>query len=286
MLRKNLPYTYKGFSTNFIMNPPGKTYLVDKPKIKKKGDVNHLFRLLTIRGFFEHYLGFDPYKDITVDDWLSFPQQALIEVTAGEIFHDDLDFKSIRKKFEYYPRDVWLYLMRIQWGKISDELSYQGRTGEEGDEIGATIVATRTIHKIMFLCFLIEKKYVPYAKWFGKSFDRLNCSRRLKPIILKTIHCDDWKRRQKKIARAYQILAEMHHDLHITDPLSTKIIDFHGRGYPVIDVGQYIHEIEENIKDERLRNMQYPLGAVDQFIDHARINQMNYVYTKLKDLFK
>ncbi len=59
-----------------------------------------------------------------------------------------------------------------------------------------------------------------------------------------------------------------------------------GRGYPVIDVLPYIHAIEDSLKTKTLKNMKYPLGAVDQFIDHARIGQLNEVYTELKEILK
>jgi hypothetical protein len=37
--------------------------------------------------------------------------QRLCAMTAGAVFHDDLDLKQVRRRLAYYPRDLWLYLM-------------------------------------------------------------------------------------------------------------------------------------------------------------------------------
>jgi hypothetical protein len=284
MLRKNLPYSYKGFPTNFV---EGDRYLKHKPKLIRKGEVNHLFNFWTIPSFFDHYLGFNIHKKPMVRDWLTFPQQALIEVTSGKLFRDDLGLDKVRGQFTYYPDDVWKYMMRVQWGKLIDELQMQARTGEEGDEVGSVIVAARTVHKVIFLCFLLERTYAPYSKWYGSAFrTRLRSAKKMYPLLLSILREKNWPKRQKLIAKAYQMLGVMHNNLHITRPLSTELTDFFGRGYSVIDVWEYVHEIEKVIEDPKLARMKYPLGAVDQFIDHARINQLDYVFLDLKNVIK
>src|SRR5206468_4942073 len=142
---------------------------------------------------------------------------------------------KLRKKFEYYPDEVWKYLMRIQWGKIVDELSFQARSGKAGDEIGSYILATRTVDKIITLAFLMEKKYVPYSKWYGTAFKKLKISKRLVPLIHKIMKEQDWYKRQVYISKAYQQLADVHNKLKITKQINPKVEDFYGRGYPVVD---------------------------------------------------
>ena len=39
------------------------------------------------------------------------------------------------------------------------------------------IVTARMAEKLMRLCFLIERRYAPYSKWFGAAFSRLTTSR-------------------------------------------------------------------------------------------------------------
>ncbi|MEK7511164.1 MAG: DUF4037 domain-containing protein [Patescibacteria group bacterium] len=284
LLRKRLPTTYKGFSTNFV---DGDYYLKHQPKIRKRGPVNHLFEFWTIRSYFQHYLGFDFTKTPSFKDWLLFPQQALIEVTAGHLYRDDLGVQKHRDRFNWYPDDIWKYMLRTQWGKISDELQSPARTGEEGDEVGSMVIAARNIQKIMFMCFLLERRYAPYGKWFGTAFQKwLRCSSDMYPQLLAILHEKNWKKRQQLLTKAYHTLGDMHNALNITRPVAAAVGDFHGRGYKALKVEDYIFALEEAIKNKELRNMHYPLGAIDQFIDHARINHMDYVYTQLKDVIR
>ncbi len=285
MLKRHLPYEYKGFSTNF---EDGDKYNKDKPVLKKSGQVKHLCRFWTIQSFFKHYLGYDILaKPVpSYQDWLLFPQQALIEITAGKLFHDDLGIQKIRDQFAYYPDTLWKYMMRVQWGKILDELQTQARTGEAKDEIGSRIVSSRMVQKVMFLCFLIERTYVPYSKWFGSAFSKLKCAKVMQPLLLRITRERSWEKRQELLAKAYQELGRMHNKLKITKPVSTRIVDFFGRGYPIIDTWKYVEALEKAIPNAHLRDMEYPLGSVDQFIDHARLNQLNYFYTDLKDVIK
>lgn len=284
MLKNYLPHTYKGYSTSFVNG--SNQYLESVPDEEQHGEVKHLFEFWTPRSFFIHYMGFDIQKEPSYRDWLLFPQQSLFEVTGGALFHDQLEVQKLRDTFEYYPDDIWKYMLRVQWGKILDELQMQARNGEEGDEVGAMVVTARTVQKIMMLCFLMERKYAPYSKWFGTAFQRLKCAEKMYPLILEILHTKDWQKRQKLLAHAYQKLGKIHNKLGITKPLTTELIDFFGRGYEIIDLWEYVREIEKVIENEQLRNMKYPLGSVDQFIDHARINHMDYFYTELKEVIR
>lgn len=283
MLRTHLPYSYQGFSTNF---KEGDRYRKDIPEFIDSGEVHHLFEFWTARSFFIHYLGFDIEKKPTYRDWLLFPQQALLEVTTGELFHDELSVQKYRDQFAYFPDDIWIYMMRIQWGKILDEMQTQARSGEVHDEVGALVVTARTVHKIMMLCFLLERTYAPYSKWFGSMFKRLDKGQELYPLLLQLLRSSDWRERQELLAKTYQKLGEMHNKLDVTEPLSTELMDFFGRGHPVINLWEYVEKIGAAVKNEKLRNMKYTLGSVDQFIDHARINHMDYFYTELKEVIR
>ncbi|MDB5189474.1 MAG: hypothetical protein JWL82_431 [Parcubacteria group bacterium] len=281
MLRTKLPTSFKGYPTHFV---EGDRYRKHQPKLKKRGPVNHLFSFFTTRSYFQHYLGFDIDRKPTIRDWLLFPQQALIEITGGQLFRDDLTIQEVRDRFAYYPDDIWKYMMQSQWAKIIDEFQMQARTGEEGDDLGSRISTARTLHNIMFMCFLIERKYVPYAKWRGKAFvEWLKCGKELYPRLMKILDEPKWKKRQEMLAEVYQILGNMHNDLRIMEPMPTKIIEYFGRGYPVIDAWKIFFGFEKAIRNPKLLSMKYPIGSVDQFIDHVRINHMDYVYWELKD---
>ena len=57
------------------------------------------------------------------------------------------------------------------------------RAGQAGDELGSSLIGARLVHNIMNLCFLQEKQYAPYPKWFGTAFGRLACAPELLPLL-------------------------------------------------------------------------------------------------------
>lgn len=285
MFRKRLPYGFKGFPTNFT--PSKHRYIIKPMKSVSRGAVNHMIQFFTIRAFFEHFLGFNPYRKIFQKDWLTFPQQSLLEVTGGEVFYDGLaELIKIRGKFAFYPHNVWLYLLRSQWAKIADEISFQARSGEEGDELGSQILASRMAENIMRMAFLMEKKYAPYSKWFGAAFLRLKSSEELTPFLMTALNSIDWRERQECLGGALQALGRMHNKLRITSPQPTKLEDFYGRGYTVLDVGRYITAIDRRIENPKLKKMKYPIGGIDQFIGHSHINRIDYIHRKMRSLIE
>lgn len=285
MFRHELPYTFMGFPTNFT-KPANKKYLVQQMKSISSGPVNHLIQFFTVKSFFKHYLGVDPHKRITRQDWLTFPQQALIEVSRGEIYYDTLGIEKIRKKFHYYPDDIWYYMYYIQWERIKNLEAYVGRSGQVGDELGSAIVASRLAACIMELCFLIEKKYIPYAKWFGTAFTRLKCAPEFTHVLLSVTNSPTWTEREEHLGHAYEILARMHNELKLTRPIATELTDYNGRPFKVIDAWSVSLELEKHLKAPFFKDMKYKIGAIDQFISHARINHMNYVYRKMKNIIQ
>ena len=53
--------------------------------------MNHFVSVHTIQAYFEQALGVNPYQNIQTLAWLTFPEQKLLEVTAGKVFYDGLN---------------------------------------------------------------------------------------------------------------------------------------------------------------------------------------------------
>ena len=133
--------------------------------------VQHHVNVVPLGEWLKSHLGFNPQVNITVQDWLTTPQQLLLEVTAGAVLHDpDGDLKRVRSKLEWYPNDIWLWLLACQWHRIAQEEAFVGRTAEVSDELGSRILTARIVRDLMRLCFLIERRYAPYSKWLGSAF--------------------------------------------------------------------------------------------------------------------
>src|SRR5207245_8017747 len=133
------------------------------------------------------------------------------------------ELELIRQKLKYYPPDVWLWLLSAQWERISQEEAFVGRCGEVGDELGSRLIAGRLVHHLMKLCFLMERRYAPYSKWFGTAFSRLESAYALSPVLDKVLSSASWQEREAHLSEAYRIVAERHNALGITRPLETKV---------------------------------------------------------------
>ena len=137
----------------------------------------------TVRGYLRDQLGVDVDSELDARDWLTFPEQALLMLTSGAVFHDDVGLEAVRRRFAYYPRDVWLYLMVAGWWRVHPEANLVGRAGSVGDEIGSALIGSRLVHDLIQLCFPLERRYAPYSKWFATAFARLDCGPELTPIL-------------------------------------------------------------------------------------------------------
>ena len=251
-----------------------------------RGPISHSVTFHTVRCLFKHVLNFDPNEELRAIDWLTFPEQYLRSITGGRVFHDGLgQLEPIRARLRYYPHDVWLYLLAVQWRRISQEEAFMGRCGQVGDELGSHLVATRLIRDLMRLCFLMERQYAPYIKWLGTAFKQLNCANYLMPIFMQALDAKTWQAREKPLALAYELVAKMHNDLGLTEPLPTKVSQYYDRPFLVIHADNFADAIRATVISEEVRALPENLGAIDQFVDSTdvldypgRFNQLKLMY--------
>lgn len=283
-LRRGLPPVFRGYSTHF--GEPDEEG-VRLPERKDTGPVNHKVEVHTTREFFIRWMGLDPCQEISASGWLALPQQKLLEVTAGRVFHDGLgELESVREKLAYYPRDVWLYLLASGWRRIAQVEAFVGRAGEVGDELGLALIAAGVVRDLMRLCFLMERRYAPYSKWFGTAFARLECASRLAPVFESALRARDWKERERQLSVAYALVAGMHNKLGITPPLDETVSPYHNRPFMVIHADRFVSEIEAAITDHEVRAMGARFGSVDTLTDSTDILGYPEVYTKLRPLWQ
>lgn len=253
----------------------------------KSENFRHQINIETIEGFFRRYLGCNPHENLKAADWLTFPEHKLLGVTSGKVFSDDSGkLENIRQKFAYFPRDVWLYMLAAQWTKLFEEQAFAGRCGQVGDELGSALITARQIKNLMRLCFLIERRYAPYSKWFGSAFSRLDCAAQLKPVFEKVLSAKDWRTRQNFLAKAYEIVVKLYNNLEITSPMSEEITDYFKRPFLVIKDESVVENLLAAIADEEIKNIGHKLGAVNQFVDsNDQLNETSLI-RKLKMLYQ
>ncbi|HXK25820.1 MAG TPA: DUF4037 domain-containing protein, partial [Myxococcota bacterium] len=179
-LRERLPPRVRGWSTSFAPPGPDGSRKLEEPE---PGRINHRVEVWPLRGFFRAALAWDPEAPIQTADWLTFPQQSLLSLTSGRVFHDEVGLEPIRTRLEWYPREVWLYLLASGWRRIAQEEHLVARAALVGDELGSRVIAARLVRDLVRLCFLLDRRYAPYPKWLGSAFRRLACGPELTPLL-------------------------------------------------------------------------------------------------------
>ena len=254
-----MPSEFEGHQTRFVS--PDDAHARPEPQ--------RAVRVLTPQEFFRSYLGFDLASEITPRDWLTFASQELRSIACGPIYHDDIALEATRARFAWYPTDVWLYLLASAWTRIGQEEHLMGRAGIVGDEIGSSLIGGRLVRDLMRLCFLMERQFAPYPKWFGSAFQQLRCAPRLTSNLTAALHASTWQDREQSLATAYELVGEMHNALAITPPMPSTTQQFFTRPFRVIALAGFETAIVEQIRDESVRALlRRPLiGAIDQFSD-------------------
>ncbi len=182
VLRQELPVRFHGYSTHFG-KPNPHDHGVRVSKEIENGPVEHLIEIETIESYWHRTGKINPLREPTVTEWLTIRQQQLLEWTAGKVFHDDLGLEAVRQRFRWYPQDVWLYLLASQWAQLAEIEAFVGRTWQLGDPLGSQLVATQIAEFLIKLCFLMERRYTPYAKWLGTAFNELCSYSDMQPLL-------------------------------------------------------------------------------------------------------
>jgi hypothetical protein len=255
-IEEGLPEEFRGWPVRFGWD--------DHPVV-------HRVAATTLGGWLEGQLGFDPRLGLTARDWLTTPQQLLLSVTAGAVFHDGLgELEPLRRELEWYPRDVWLWLLACQWRRLDQEEPFVGRTAEVGDHLGSRVLAARLARDLMRLCFLLERRYAPYSKWLGSAFARLDAASSVGPLLAHAVIAPDFARREEALVRAVELVARRHNELGLTAEVEPTVRLFHERPFRVLGSGRFVDACLAAVSDNWL--LSFPLiGSIDQITDSTDV---------------
>jgi len=216
-------------------------------------------------------LGFNPAEGMQLRDWLSTPQQILLELTAGAVFHDDSgELAAARETLAWYPDQVWLWLLACQWRRIDQEEPFVGRAAEVGDGLGSRVVAGRLVRDLMRLCFLLERRYAPYSKWLGSAFAKLDAHAEIAVALGDVLAANDYEQREAALVTVVQAVAARHNALGLTSAVDATVRNFHGRPFRVLGSSRFVEVCLDRVTDPWLKSLP-PVGAIDQFSDSADV---------------
>lgn len=229
--------------------------------------VAHHVEVTTLPGWLVDQLGVDASAGLSGTDWLLMPQQRLLEVTAGAVYHDDPgDLTRARAALAWYPDDVWRWLLAAQWRRVAEEEAFVGRAAEVGDELGARLVTARLARELMRVWFLLCRTYWPYSKWFGTAFARLPGSLPLVELLEHALSAGDHRTREAALLAAAERVAVRHNDAGLTAPVDPHPRPFFSRPWHVLGADRLVDACLDSLGGSWLRGLPL-IGSVDQVAD-------------------
>jgi len=267
LFRSELPSTIAGFPTSFaeFEVEPGICQMVEGATGQP---INHGIMITSPRRWLGARLGIERTDDLDAAAWVMLPEQALLEVTAGEIFRDDTgEITAARARLAWYPVDVWRYRMAAQWKRIDQLEPFVGRCGEVGDDLGSHLVAMSLVRDVMKLAFLLERRYAPYSKWFGTAFARLAIAPALVPHLDRARYASTWPEREAGIVAAVEMFARRHNALALTPWIDPTPRPFFDRPFQVMFAARFADALMGTVTDPAVRALPVHLGGLDQYID-------------------
>ena len=255
LLAQELPPRFRGLPTRFASTWD--------PVVRQRVEVCSAAEFATSR------LGLDPGSGLTLVDWLSLTGQAVLEVTAGEVFHDRPQaLTALRERLEWYPHDVWLYAIAADWHRLGQELPDVGRAGLRGDEDGSAVIAARHVRTLLHLAHLLHRRWPPYGKWLARSAAALPGGDVVRLAVHEVLRARDWRSREAALADAIELLAAMQgaYGLPTLEPATEAFFD-----RPHVGLRGMPDLLAEQITDPAVRELPAGKGTAEQISDNVAV---------------
>ncbi|CEJ93191.1 hypothetical protein VHEMI08800 [[Torrubiella] hemipterigena] len=278
LLGNKLPTTWEGF-------PGAIETLTTTSTVRQMEDdkatrpLKHHVTPITLGKFCLAQLAYDfTARPPTAAEWLSIPSHALREMVCGAVYHDATgQIALLRRTLAWYPRDVYLYMLAAGCQRIGQESHLMPRAGYAGSELGSAIIASRLVRDIMNLCFLLEKQYAPYAKWFGAGFSRLECGSELEPLLLTAQTAATWQARQDALVQCYDVVTKiLVKELGLEGKVPATSVPFHDRPWLIMPSEQLVEAIVQLIQDPDVLRIaeRTMVGSIIQWTDNTDMENM------------
>lgn len=271
-LSNNLPFEFDGFPTNY--SDP----MVDFTQTMKPTNsypIRHMIEVHEIDGYFNYNLDVKNHENISIQDWLKLNDQILIELTTGEVFYDGLNkLNRIREKVQNYPEDILKLKLASLWLSIANEEPFVGRAIDLGDFIGLKLISTRIVNTLIKIAFYMEKKYIPYGKWFSVLFNMTESGKILKDDIKNLLTENNPKVIEDILCVIYEKIIDMHNSCDFLPKIDNKVQNFHERPYKVIFAEGIVETLVENIKTFKTEGIDLNRVAMDIKLDSMDLTEM------------
>lgn len=260
LLEEELPEQWRGLPTRFAT-----TW---EPVIRQRVEV------ASAADFAASRTGIAPERlaaveGLALEDWLSLTGQAVLEVTAGPVFHDGPGaLTAIRERLAWYPRGVWLYALAADWHRLGQEFPDVGRAGLRGDEDGSAVIAARHVRTMLHLAHLLHRRWPPYGKWLARSAAALPGGGALRSALHEVLRSRDWRARQAALADAAELLASVQgaQGLPTLDPATEAFFE-----RPHLGIREVAGPLLALIEDPAVRALPAGVGTAEQISDNVTV---------------
>ena len=191
---------------------------------------------------------------LSVEQWLTLPEQALLEATDGELFFDNLgEVTRIRESLRYFPEDVRCKRLAGQLLVMAQSGQYNyARCLRHGETAAAQLAAYEFVNSALAVTFLLNRRYRPYYKWSFRALRALPALSGLSEALEAIITADNGPTAAGEKQRLIeQVASEVTAALIAQDLIRTAGDDLERHAYAVND----------SIADPEIRNL-HILAAV------------------------
>ena len=203
-------------------------------------------------------------------DWLVLTGQSVLEVTAGPVFTDQtVELSRVRALLAWYPPDIERYVLAAGWQRLEQQLPFVGRTAERGNDLGSRLLSVRLTEDLMFLGFMLSRRWAPYGKWRGTVFRTLPVAASLTGLLDAAATSPGWRDRESALAAAAEVLLGAQRDRGLPTP-DAAVVPFWDRPYRVIDLAVAAGLLAD-IADADVARLPSGVGSVEQWTDSVDV---------------
>ena len=198
-----------------------------------------------------------PDGRLSVSQWLSVPEQNLLEVTRGEVWLDASGFfTSVRRILSRFPEDIRLR-------KLSGELLIMNQSGQynfrrcldHGETAAAMLAVHAFVQAAVHALHLLSGAYMPYYKWAFRSLrslgpDSAAQADRLESLLFGGADAGALEDRELVMGDLCQDMAEALQDCGLSEA-------------SCCDLEQHAFSVADHIQDPLIRNLHILSGIRD-----------------------
>ncbi len=190
---------------------------------------------------------------LTIQQWFSVPENALLEAVNGKLFEDNYgEITIIRERLKYLPEDIRLK-------KIAGNLLIMGQSGQYNyprclkrkETAAAQLCITEFVKASINAIFLLNRQYQPYYKWSFKALRGLNKLSDTAEMLEYLITSDNC---ESNVVKKYELIEKI--SVEIINELSAQGIIKQNK--PELEAQAYA--VNNTIQDNEIRNLHILYG--------------------------